>query len=412
MQTKIANCADTTQKMETKKSLQETEIGPIPDDWKVVRIGDVAEVKYGKAKPKTKGNIPVVGSSGIYGWTDKPLIEFPTLVVGRKGTAGEVHLLLSLCYPSDTTFYLKFFRNAPDLTYLFYYMQLNKLSGEHARTTLPSLQKGDLENYKFPYPTIAEQRKIAKVLGTIQRTIEQQDKIIEAAKNLKKSLMQKLFTEGVRGKEQQESEIGLIPKSWEVVGLGDIGNFQYGYTTSALKDPVGPKFLRITDIKDEGRVSWEEVPYCSIAESEFRKYKLQAGDILIARIGATTGKTCIIKEAPEAIFASYLIRMQVQESDKADPSFVYYFTNTPIYWAQINANKEGKLKKGVSASFLKTLKIPLSPIDEQREIAHTLSTVDKKTQVEEKRKASLRELFKTMLSKLMTGEIRLKDVEV
>jgi len=112
-----------------------------------------------------------------------------------------------------------------------------------------------------------------------------------------------------------------------------------------------------------------------------------------------------------ADFGSYLIRILLDKDDCC-PEYVYYFTNTSTYWSKINANKEGKLKKGVSASFLKTLLIPLPPLPEQEEIARLLNTVDKKINVEERKKVTLQELFRTTLHKLMTGEIRLKDVEV
>ncbi len=83
--------------MRLEDSFKETDFGPIPVDWEVVRLGEVASVKYGKAKPVTDGAVPVVGSGGIYAWTDSPLVEFPTLVIGRKGTAGRVWLMEQPC---------------------------------------------------------------------------------------------------------------------------------------------------------------------------------------------------------------------------------------------------------------------------------------------------------------------------
>jgi type I restriction enzyme S subunit len=84
-----------------------TELGPLPEAWRVVRLGEIARVKYGKAKPTNEhGNIPVIGSGGIYGWTTEAVVDFPTLIIGRKGAAGQVWLSESPSWPSDTTFYL------------------------------------------------------------------------------------------------------------------------------------------------------------------------------------------------------------------------------------------------------------------------------------------------------------------
>ena len=125
---------------------KETEVGYIPDEWGVAKNGDLAEVKYGKARPKEKGIIPAVGSGGIYAWVDKALVNFPTLVIGRKGTAGKVWLYEEPCWSSDTTFYLDW-KQEVDVRFLHGYMTAHPLSGEHAKTTLPSLQRPDLQNY-------------------------------------------------------------------------------------------------------------------------------------------------------------------------------------------------------------------------------------------------------------------------
>ena len=76
---------------------------------------------------------------------------------------------------------------------------------------------------------------------------------------------------GETGNNFKQTEIGLIPRSWEVVKLGEIGIFEYGYTETALEENTGIKFLRITDIKDDGLILWNEVPYCKISETKLKK---------------------------------------------------------------------------------------------------------------------------------------------
>ena len=177
--------------------LKETEVGLVPEEWDVERLGEVAKVKYGKAKTKDSGNIPVVGSGGIYSTTNKALVEYPTIVIGRKGTAGKVWLFLESCYPSDTTFYLKWKKDI-DVSFLFNYMSLNPLSGEHAKTTLPSLQKPDLENLLIPYPSLPEQQKIASILSAVDEKIEKEETKKKALEELFKSLLNNLMTGKLR----------------------------------------------------------------------------------------------------------------------------------------------------------------------------------------------------------------------
>ena len=105
-----------------------------------------------------------------------------------------------------------------------------------------------------------------------------------------------------------------FPEHWKVVKLGDyIFKPEYGYTASAVKDSIGTKFLRITDIQDDS-VDWKDVPYCKCDDDTKKKYLLVPGDIVIARIGATTGKAFLVNDCPESIFASYLIRVKTKSS--------------------------------------------------------------------------------------------------
>jgi len=429
MQAKITKYVNTMKKSEEERFVEERKTDSISEDWKALRLGDSVECEKGRRPEKLfefykNGYLPYLTAEYFREKVAKQFVDVENergvvrvssediVLIWDGSNAGDVFTGLEGVLASTM---IKIEPNGQLTKPFLYYFLKTKFTDLNEKTTgstIPHVSKTVFENLIILQPSLPEQQKTAKVLGTIQRAVGQQDKIIEAAKNLKKSLMQKLFIEGLGHTEFKETEIGQIPANWGVVRLGDVGIFQYGYTTSAIEDRTGVKFLRITDIQGEGNIIWENVPYCKLLENELEKYRLAEGDILFARIGATTGKTCIVESPPISTFGSYLIRLQIKEKSKFSPKFIYYFMNTANYWTWINANKEGKLKKGISASFLKTLPIPLPPLDEQQEVARILSTVDKKIEVEEKRKATFNELFKTMLHRLMTGEIRLKDVEV
>ncbi|MGR3608806.1 MAG: restriction endonuclease subunit S [Sulfitobacter sp.] len=151
-------------------------------------------------------------------------------------------------------------------------------------------------------------------------------------------------------------------------------SIEYGVTASASEQPVGPKFLRITDIQN-GSVEWGSVPFCDAKEKKLNNSKLQPGDIVFARTGATTGKSFLIKECPEdAVFASYLIR--VRPSNNVDPSYLSHFFQSDGYWRQISLKSAGAAQPGVNSTKLKELEIPLPPLDEQRRIAAILDQAD------------------------------------
>jgi type I restriction enzyme, S subunit len=163
--------------------------------------------------------------------------------------------------------------------------------------------------------------------------------------------------------------------SWPVASLGEIaGSVDYGVTASADAKPVGPKFLRITDIQDD-KVDWASVPFCDADARKLSSALLVDGDIVFARTGATTGKSFLVRDPPKsAVFASYLIR--VRPSERLDSSYLSHFFRSPDYWNQVASSARGAAQPGINATVLKSLMIPVAPITEQRRIAAILDKAD------------------------------------
>ena len=200
-----------------------------------------------------------------------------------------------------------------------------------------------------------------------------------------------------------ETEIGTIADNWKLAPLMDLAEKpQYGLTAKAASEGDA-KFLRITDITERG-VNWDAVPFCSAEEKKIAKCRLKAGDIVFARIGATTGKSHLITDPPEAVFASYLIR--VRASDQLEPGFLIQFFRSSGYWQQVDANKHTNLKKGVNGSVLSELLVPLPPLPEQKKIAHVLSTVQRAIETQERIIQTTTELKKALMHKLFTEGLR------
>jgi type I restriction enzyme S subunit len=205
-----------------------------------------------------------------------------------------------------------------------------------------------------------------------------------------------------------------IPKHWEVKRLSDISlSVQYGYTESASKEAVGPKFLRITDIQNN-LVNWEEVPYCKIDSNLIEKYLLKKGDLLFARTGATVGKSYLIKVIPyESIFASYLIRVRlISEINK---NYVESFFLSPNYWSQITQGQVGIGQPNVNGTTLGKLKIPIPPLPEQEaivaKIEELFSELDKGKEQLEIALAQLKVYRQSLLQAAFSGKLTDPDVK-
>lgn len=189
-------------------------------------------------------------------------------------------------------------------------------------------------------------------------------------------------------------------EGWGKESLGSVSDISYGYTESASAEAVGPRFLRITDIQND-RVDWDSVPYCAISAAAIPRYRLAAGDIVFARTGATTGKSFLVRDPPEAIFASYLIRLRIRYS-RLTPQFLSLFFQTAEYWKAIRDGSTGSTQGGFNAAKLAAITIPVPPLLEQQRIVAILDEVfagiDAAIANTEKNLANARELFDTYLN--------------
>lgn len=155
-----------------------------------------------------------------------------------------------------------------------------------------------------------------------------------------------------------------LPEGWEWRTIKEVCHHpQYGYTESANDAPIGPKFLRITDIQD-GYVDWSRVPYCNCQEAG--KYRLQTGDVVFARTGGTTGKSYFITSPPDAVFASYLIRLRAKE--KLSPRYLYWFFQSPYYWQAIQGGVEDGNRPNFNGAKLADLELPVPELSVQRQL--------------------------------------------
>ena len=157
---------------------------------------------------------------------------------------------------------------------------------------------------ELPVPSIDKQRSIVKAYQTITERIELKRRIND---NLA-AQMRAYF------KEYTANNASITGK------LKDYSVMQYGYTETATTEPVGPKFLRITDIA-HNYIDWNGVPYCPISEGNHEKYVLSEGDVVVARTGATVGYAKMVgSNIPDSVFASFLVRIR-----PIDDEYRYYF---------------------------------------------------------------------------------------
>jgi type I restriction enzyme, S subunit len=237
-------------------------------------------------------------------------------------------------------------------------------------------------------------------------------------KKLKKSLMKHLFTYGSVSlldavtKNLKETEIGLIPQNWDTKLIGDVTiSSQYGLSKRAENNGQYP-MLRMNNLVD-GNLELKDLKYLVLEETEFNKYKLSKGDVLFNRTNSfeLVGKTSLFNVDGNYTFGSYLVRL-VLKGDIILPEFLTLYLN----WDKAQNRLKTLAAKAVgqsniSASRLKTFKIPIPPLAEQKQIASFLLAVNAKIKTEKARKKAIDGLFNSLLSNLMTAKIRVNNME-
>lgn len=265
-----------------------------------------------------------------------------------------------------------------------------------------------LSERRLPLPPLPEQKKIAHILSMVQRAIEAQERIIQTTIELKNALMHKLFTEGIRNEPQKQTEIGLVPESWEVVALGSLAKVGNGSTPKRANEAYWEggtiPWLNSTKIHDRFITEADQfVTPQAVKECHLPKVAPNSLLIAITGQGKTLGNSAITRI--ETCINQHLAYAQFHAA-KIVPDFVLWFLQTRYDYLRAIAHGGGSTKGALTCGFLKTLPIPVPSRAEQEEIASTFQMLEDKKDFAVRKQAALQNLFRTLLHELMTAKTR------
>ena len=275
-----------------------------------------------------------------------------------------------------------------------------------------------LKEREIAIPPLQEQRSIAQALRQIDDALSVQDEQLQTGLALKRAAMRTLFTRGLRGETQKETEIGPVPESWEVVTFESVREkLQYGTSVRCTYDASEHPVLRIPNIEPQ-RVTADDLKYCTLTGDDAARYRLEDGDLLFIRTNGVLDRlgSCAVYDGypANALFASYLIRAKVKSGYVVPHYLASFFGSelgTSIVAGRAISASDGKFNLNTAA--IDSLLLPLPPtLSEQREIVSVLDAIDRKIDLHRKKRAILEELFEALLHKLITGEIRVGKLDL
>ena len=424
-----------------KEGYKKVKIGPkevyIPEDWRNEKLKSLAQIESG-GTPSTKnpqfwnGEIPWLTPTDITKNNNKYISEsnkkislhglekssaklLPpgTVLMTSRATIGEAsisNIKMATNQGFKSIICGKYLHNE----YLYYYLPMikNYLTALGGGSTFLEISKKDVKNLKIPLPHIDEQKKISEILSTVDQAIAQTDEIIEKTQSIKKGLMQKLLTEGVKHNKFKKIKIygkeRKIPAGWKIEVLENIcrsiTDGKHGDCEN--EENSGFFFISAKDIHD-GKINYDKAR--QITEKDFiktnKRTNLEPKDNIITNSG-TIGKIAIASEGDQTGRTTFQKSVAIVKPihEKVDYRFLSYRLSENVNLLSLNSS--GSAQKNLLLKDLRNFKITLPEINEQKHIAYILSNVDQKIQKEKEFKQKLEQLKKGLMQDLLTGKKR------
>lgn len=424
---------------------QQTEIGEFPVGWSIDRVDSAFDIQQGKQVSKKNRDgehqRPFLRTKNVF-WnrlelTDLDEMHFSEaeqtrlelqandLLVCEGGSIGRtalwnnevdgclyqnhLHRLRAKAGKAHPQFGVYWLWYAFDVANLYF--------GRGNVTTIPNLSQSKLAELPMALPPLPEQKKIAHILSTVQRAIEAQERIIRTTTELKKALMHKLFTEGLRNEPKKQTEIGPVPESWKVVPLVNLLRepLRNGHSAKATTDDDGIRTLTLTAVTQRD-FSMENTKVTCADPYRVRGMWLKSGDIFIERANTAdyVGLAALYEGAEDfAIFPDLLIRVRVDNLRIRPKVLIEWLLTEPCrrYYKKNARSTAGNFPKIDQGTVEKTL-IPVPSDEEQAELENSFRTLDDKLRQHAARSTALQDLFRTLLHELMTAKTGVHQLQL
>jgi type I restriction enzyme S subunit len=395
--------------------LQQTEIGEFPSAWEIDRVDSAFDIQQGKQVSSRNRDgehqRPFLRTKNVF-WnrlelTDLDQMHFSEaeqsrlelrandLLVCEGGSIGRTALWNNEVEGCLHQNHLHRLRVKGERAYaqfgvywLWYAFDVAKLYfGRGNVTTIPNLSQSKLAELPMALPPLPEQKKIAHILSTVRRAIEAQERIIQTTTELKKALMHKLFTVGLRHEPQKQTEIGPVPESWEIKRFDSFAVLQRGFDITK-KDQRPGKY----PVVSSGGIS-----------SYHDEAKVKGPGVVIGRKGSLGTVHYVASD-----YWPHDTTLWIKDFKGNNPRFVAYLLEK----MRLKRFDTGAANPTLNRNIVHGEKVAIPPKDQQVEIGEALEAVESKITIHESRKRSFQDLFRTLLHELMTAKTRVHKLEL
>lgn len=412
-------------KKEAREGYKMTELGEIPNEWKIKKLSDVSEIIMGQSPNSNSYNNDGIGIAFFQGKTEfgriNPIVKKwcsnPTkiskpldILISVRAPVGAVNINnIEACIGRGLGAIRQ--NEFSNYRYLYYAIQQFQdfLLKSAQGSTFEAINSNDLKSLKIPIPSLGEQEKIAEILSVVDEQIENTEKLIQKNQKLKKGLMQQLLTKGIGHTEFKKTELGEIPDEWEIKNMKSIVKSTQLGTNTLGKNELGIPMLKMGNL-EIGGFNFDKLEYITKDElNENLEFILKTGDFLFNTRNTLelVGKSAVWNNKLDlAIFNSNIMR--IKYCNEINSFYMGYYFASSIGWKELKAISTGTTS--VAAIYTKDLmntKVIVPPLKEQEKIVEILSTVDEQIENTKKLIQKNQELKKGLMQQLLTGYIRI-----
>jgi len=368
-----------------------------PKQWKTISNSDLTETGY-----------RVFGANGFIGYYHKFNHEDETISVTCRGaTCGTVNLIPPRTYITGNSMCLDNLSREVSKFYLFYATQFRTFSDVISGSAQPQITGEGLKKVSLPIPPLLEQKKIASILTSVDEVIENTQIQIDKLQDLKKATMNELLTKGIGHTEFKDSELGQIPKSWEIVSCEDVcKKIMVGIviTPSKYYTDVGVPVFRSANVTEEG-INFRNLKYISEESNELlKKSKLTVGDVLTVRTGYP-GTSAVVQANGEGCNCVDVV-ISRPNKEVIHTNFLCYWINSNYGKGEVLKKQGGLAQQHFNVGDLRELKLVLPCLDEQRRVLNILESQSMRLEVVEQKLHQTQSLKKSLMQDLLTGKVR------
>jgi type I restriction enzyme S subunit len=420
-------------------NFQETLIGKIPKDWKVMRATDVAEYingyPFSPEDWKTSG-IPIIRIQNLndpnaeFNFFDGEIDEIYKVKNGDLLFSWSASIGVYIWERGDAVLNQHIFKVIPkpkvNKLFLYYalFLAIEQLKRRVHGSTMKHFRRGELETTFLPFPPLGEQQKITEILSTVDEAIQKTDEIIAKTERLKKALMNELLTGRVRVKEEngklifhretefQETDLGRIPKNWKIVKLEDacIKITDGSHWSPKQVEKSNYRIATVANLKE----LYIDIDSCKfISEEDYLRLAAEGdvpeeGDVLFSKDG-TVGICFTFKQSNYKVGLLSSIAIIRPNRHILFSDFLAYALKSPNVFWEVTGRKTGTALTRITLNNLKKVNIPIPPLSEQVKIAEILLTVDRTIELYYKERNILEKLKRSLMDMLLTGKVRVRE---